>query len=426
MAQLGWIDFSRNHYNKVMEVMDMFKEQGAVDELGIGSIRDAFSELLFPGTSTIQTRAKYFFIVPWIIQEVEKKDKFKGKLFIKEIEEIEIEVLKALNENCKQNELGIIGRRSIRNNKAPKRKPSSIYWNGLRTYEILNFKGSLSEFAVQNQFQKSVTNTYAFATKEDADPEDSLTDAQENNSFFRISSANKDWKKKITINLTKEEADFLKNKIITSKSCKDSLFEFMLNENIKEAVDFDSIQDFLSVSNLPKHLVEQINMALQFNFLMKGAIIRYNYLLFSSLDNESLELYKLSKEFWNNYLEELKGFDWNSFTQSFLTDLEMYFIKSGKQINIPISTKKFAGDWIALLKEKEYNPIKGDELIKDRERLLKSYKRAKLFDKSLAQKQISFSGITYNVTTNEVYYLSYRWERAKQFFIDIQNGINNA
>jgi hypothetical protein len=28
--------------------------------LGIASIRDRFSDILFPGTSTIQTRAKYF------------------------------------------------------------------------------------------------------------------------------------------------------------------------------------------------------------------------------------------------------------------------------------------------------------------------------------------------------------------------------
>jgi hypothetical protein len=29
-----------------------------VDELGIGQIRDGFANLLFPGTSTIQIRAK--------------------------------------------------------------------------------------------------------------------------------------------------------------------------------------------------------------------------------------------------------------------------------------------------------------------------------------------------------------------------------
>jgi hypothetical protein len=32
------------------------------DELGIGSVRDAFAELLFPGTGAIMTRARYFLL----------------------------------------------------------------------------------------------------------------------------------------------------------------------------------------------------------------------------------------------------------------------------------------------------------------------------------------------------------------------------
>ncbi len=67
MNQIGWIDFSPTHRNKVMLVMDFFKEQGVIDELGLGTIRDAISDLLFPGTSTIQTRAKYFLLIPWIL-----------------------------------------------------------------------------------------------------------------------------------------------------------------------------------------------------------------------------------------------------------------------------------------------------------------------------------------------------------------------
>ena len=64
MAQIGWIDFSPDHRDRVAAVLDMLKPEGVVDELGIGSIRDAFADQMFPGISTIQTRAKYFFIVP--------------------------------------------------------------------------------------------------------------------------------------------------------------------------------------------------------------------------------------------------------------------------------------------------------------------------------------------------------------------------
>lgn len=50
-------------------MINLLSEQGAVDELGIGIIRDAFANYFFPGTSTIQNRAKYFLIVPYVLRE---------------------------------------------------------------------------------------------------------------------------------------------------------------------------------------------------------------------------------------------------------------------------------------------------------------------------------------------------------------------
>ena len=67
--QLGWIDFSKEDRQKAFDVINLLSEQGAVDELGIGVIRDAFANYFFPGTSTIQNRAKYFLIVPYVLRE---------------------------------------------------------------------------------------------------------------------------------------------------------------------------------------------------------------------------------------------------------------------------------------------------------------------------------------------------------------------
>ncbi len=67
--KLGWIDFSKNERNKVLSVIHLLYEPGAVDELGLGAIRDAFADYFFPGTSTVQTRTKYFLIVPYILKE---------------------------------------------------------------------------------------------------------------------------------------------------------------------------------------------------------------------------------------------------------------------------------------------------------------------------------------------------------------------
>ncbi|WP_054753346.1 DUF6361 family protein [Piscibacillus salipiscarius] len=92
--EIGWIDYSTDHRKKVLSVLHALSEPGAVDELGIGMIRDGFADILFPGTSTLQTRAKYFFIVPYILMELEKENlsavKLQEKLERTEVELIEI------------------------------------------------------------------------------------------------------------------------------------------------------------------------------------------------------------------------------------------------------------------------------------------------------------------------------------------------
>lgn len=45
---IGWIDFSRDERNKVLNVIHLLDEPGAIDELGIGAIRDAFADCFLP------------------------------------------------------------------------------------------------------------------------------------------------------------------------------------------------------------------------------------------------------------------------------------------------------------------------------------------------------------------------------------------
>src|SRR5207253_5291425 len=64
---------SEEQRRQILDVLDLFREKGTVDELGLGTIRDAFANMLFPGTSTIQTRARYFLFVPWIYLRLERR-----------------------------------------------------------------------------------------------------------------------------------------------------------------------------------------------------------------------------------------------------------------------------------------------------------------------------------------------------------------
>ena len=42
----------------MLDVVSFFYERDIRDELGFGTIRDAFADYFFPGTSTIQTPAR--------------------------------------------------------------------------------------------------------------------------------------------------------------------------------------------------------------------------------------------------------------------------------------------------------------------------------------------------------------------------------
>ncbi len=71
MSSFGWLDYSEHERRRTLDVVELFREKDTRDELGIGSVRDAFADLLFPGTSTIQTRARYFLFISWIYIKLE-------------------------------------------------------------------------------------------------------------------------------------------------------------------------------------------------------------------------------------------------------------------------------------------------------------------------------------------------------------------
>jgi hypothetical protein len=72
MSAFVWLDYSERERRKMLDFIDVFREHSTRDELSVGSVRDAFADMLFPGTSTILTRARYFLLVPWAYQRLEK------------------------------------------------------------------------------------------------------------------------------------------------------------------------------------------------------------------------------------------------------------------------------------------------------------------------------------------------------------------
>ena len=70
--EIGYINFGTEEKNNLYKVIQSIRDHHAIDELGIGRIRDAFSNKMFPGMSVLQNRAKYFVLLPALFLEAEK------------------------------------------------------------------------------------------------------------------------------------------------------------------------------------------------------------------------------------------------------------------------------------------------------------------------------------------------------------------
>lgn len=133
MASLvAWLDASSEDQRRMREIVNLFSEHDSRDELGIGQIRDALSDTLFPGTSTLLTRARYMLLVPWAFISSAKPGLDAADIAPR-VERNERNLIVSLKRDT--NGDGLLGRSA---GAALKTLPSSIYWAALRRYGILN------------------------------------------------------------------------------------------------------------------------------------------------------------------------------------------------------------------------------------------------------------------------------------------------
>jgi len=140
LSALTWIDHDPTARDRALRILSLFKEKDSRDELGLGAIRDSFADALFPGTSTIQTRLRYMFFVPWVYTELEKKRSLPPA-FAAKARQMEMALVDPLLANS--DHAGVFGRVAGR---SLKRLPSSVYWNGLGVWGIRQIACSQDEY----------------------------------------------------------------------------------------------------------------------------------------------------------------------------------------------------------------------------------------------------------------------------------------
>ncbi len=364
-VQIGWIDYSSEHRRKVMTVLQSLVSPGAVDEIGIGQIRDGFSNRLFPGTSTIQTRAKYFFLVPYILMELEKQKNITPSSLIQKLNNMELELIEPLK---KSGESGVIGETAGKN---LKRKPSSIYWSGLKTFGIFRYpRLSLEDYArAVCTVRKEDLNIRSMGASDDSPGHADDSDAGSTSltgGFWRCPPPPEKWRENISIYLTYEEALHLKECIIRSCYSKDSLMAFLLKvepEIVRSLNDFEAIGEAL---DLPISIRQDFEMARDFSDFIFGANLRYNLILSEGRNEKARQL-------WADWIR-------SDFVNRRFAHYEPAAAMDYLQISNP-ALRRFLNQWkqyVLLRNEKDM-----DNLIVQREIELKGRQRAKLRNSAL-------------------------------------------
>ena len=277
---LGWIDFSKNERNKVLSVLELLSEKSALDELGIAPVRDGFANIFFPGTSTIQRRAKYFMIVPYALKDLEYSSETNPNRMLRTFDEVERKCGEMLISNGEDTD-GIIGSRSLAQNKWVKRTPADIYWAGLRNYGI--FTGgtlSLSEYiramcALKNQ-KATITKLGNRNDNADTDEGDDK-DAGElfRMQFWKIPTYKEGWMEDLSIKLSSEEGSFLRQQIISAYP--DSMLAFILHHSITEIFACKTFQELDGLIKIfPGRIQDDYSLAYAFSRFLFVLRVVYN------------------------------------------------------------------------------------------------------------------------------------------------------
>jgi hypothetical protein len=304
MSSFVWIDHSEKQRRQVLEAIDLFREKDTRDELGISRVRDAISDALFPGTGALQTRARYFFFVPWMYQQFESKRTPPADL-ARKVREFEIRLIDILADS--PDPTGTIG---IQARKSLQRFPSSIYWNGLKVLKIAAGQGSVADY--YRNVERSRNAKSAALIDDDGETVQGRRSVWDPN----LPKAPASFPDKADFVLTKHEAAYLKERLLTHHPR--SLFAFFLNEGVNDS-NYDFGWDQPSIDRASAVLRRQVELSRIFSEVMHGAAILYNRAL-ADMEPRRVEVLERCDEMltaWQELLDDrrtaLNGFDAEEF-----------------------------------------------------------------------------------------------------------------
>lgn len=290
----AWLDHSDRDRKRALDAVDLFREDDTRDELGLGVIRDAFADRLFPGTSTIQTRVRYFLFVPWLFRTLKPAER---EAFSQRTRQLQDQLRKSLIKGGES--LGVIGYLAGGN---VQRLPSSVYWQGLRRLGLLRFNGSETDYAGElRPSNEALLN-------DDGEP---VANASRSLWDPRMPEPPGGWLDATNFAVSREEAEYLTDRF-TFEAPESLLAHFLHLAKPPGNADFP--WKHVQSTELPTSLGEELNHARRFSEAMHGASLLYNLMLAREKGSDELvETYEESlAEWWEKLKHRTDEFStWN-------------------------------------------------------------------------------------------------------------------
>lgn len=401
-STFSWLDSSERDRKRALDVIDLFEVRDTRDELGMGSTRDAWADLLVPATSTIQTRARYFLFVPWIYQRLAER-KVSPEKVARKAHQAEINLISAI----KSTDAGAVPIGALAG-KGLQRLPSSIYWNGMRKLRILLSNGSIEQF--HRSFRKNGRASLGMGE----DEHQALSQWSPH-----LPKAPTGFPDTVRLELEREEAEYLRHQWV--HHCNGSLMAFLLEWEGEQVDHLQFPWQHPGIEDMHESLQGWLIHARNFSTLVHGAALLYNLMLAEQC------VVKLQR--FEQAVDKFKGrlVEWRAEVDKIQLDLESWdrkeFWAIGRRENprLPVTSETFLDAWFhCVFRAGSLTELIQDqstrELIRNRERSLKR-SRARLWSIEHLQRWSGDAGSSQ---------MDFRWGITKRLVRDIRDGLGES
>lgn len=384
-ATIAWLDTSREDQRRMREVINLFAQHESRDELGIGQVRDAFSDRFFPGTSTLHTRARYLLLIPWCYRAAARAARTPEALEVGAAKN-ERRLIVALSDADATR--GLIGRLA---GMKLKTLPSSLYWSALSQYGIL--VGDLGDELARRGWSPEA--------EELVERKPRMWDVPPVPDGFPESAT--------TLDLSPEEAAWVKEHLLLGS--RGSLLEVLLEASNDALLQLPFAWD---VPTGDPELTVWREHARLFSLAVEGAALSYNLALAQTYEQRGYDALPEPVDTYKQRIDEWDAVAAAEASALAAWDLPDLWARVREQNpNIGWTTRRFVEDWVDLLRGgASPRSTRARSLVAGRERAVKR-KQSRLDNDKLLRAWSGASGTRR---------LTYRWSNVQQLVGDVLEG----